>query len=259
MKRLKGMTLLEIVISIAIFALLSLLIVQSITQINTIIRRTTDMNERIYQEKVYVNTHQTAYMDEVTNYEANTTLLSVEYGGVTVNPSVAAVEKVTKNDGSQEAIDRDNRLDSGLHFRFLEFGGIGRDSATTEFNTGFIKLTAQGGSLPEIISVTITAGATQKIYKPGTTDETQSYTLQASELAGGDGKFSDGEEIFTVTFPESTSVVQIDWVLLRNGKNETAKSIHTFPANRVTEGGSYETVGKATEYYYDGRGFGIVK
>ena len=56
MKRLKGMTLLEIVISIAIFSLLSLLIVQSITQINTIIRRTTDMNERIYQEKVYVNT-----------------------------------------------------------------------------------------------------------------------------------------------------------------------------------------------------------
>ncbi len=259
MKRFKGMTLLEVVISIAIFALLSLLIVQSITQINTIIRRTTDMNERIYQEKVYVNTHQTAFMDEVTNYEANTTLLSVEYGGVTVNPTVEAVERVTKNDGSADAIARDDRLDSGLHFRFLEFGGIGHSSSATEFNTGFIKLTAKGGSLPEIVSVTITAGGTQKIYKPGTKDETQSYTLQASELVGGDGKFSDSEEIFTVQFPDSTSVVQIDWVLVRNGKNETAKSIHTFPANRVTEGGTYETVGKATEYFYDGRDFGIVK
>lgn len=262
MKRLKGMTLLEIVISIAIFSLLSLLIVQSITQINTIIRRTTDMNERIYQEKVYVNTHQTAFMDEVKTYEANSInpLLSVVYGGVTVHPNTDAIERVTKNDGSQKSIDRDNRLDSSLHFRFLEFGGVTTGSSPIDFNTGFITLQARGSSVPEIISVKISAGGTQKIYEPGTTNETQSYILTADKLSGGDGIVTDGELLFKVEMPETTSVVQIEWKLRRNGKEETATSVHTFPANRLNEAdGSYQTVGKATAYFYDGTNFGIVK
>ncbi len=259
MKRVKGMTLLEIVISIGIFALLSLLIVQCITSINVIIRRTTDMNERIYQEKVYVNTHQTAFMDDVHSYAAHATELSVQYGTFKASPVVEAVERVTKNDGSQEAIDRDNRLDSNLHFRFLEFGGIARQDATEEFNTGFITLEAQGGSVPEIVSVTVKGGGTQQVYMPGTTNPIQQYVLTAAQLDGGDGKFADGEQMFRVDVPETTSVVIIDWVLVRNGKEETAQSIHTFPANRLTTGGSYETVGKATAYFYDGRAFGIVR
>ncbi len=261
MKRFKGMTLLEVVISIAIFALLSLLIVQSITQINTIIRRTTDMNERIYQEKVYVNTHQTAFMDEVKTYEASATnpLLSVEYGGVVVHPTTDAIERVTKNDGSQEAIDRDNRLDSSLHFRFLEFGGVATQSADTGFNTGFITMEARGASVPEIVSVRISGGGTQKVYEPGTTNETQSYILTADKLDGGDGFVTSGEMLFKVEVPETTSVVQIEWTLRRNGKEETATSVHTFPANRLNADGTYQTVGKATAYYYDGTGFGIVK
>ncbi len=261
MKRYKGMTLLEVVISIAIFALLSLLIVQSITQINTIIRRTTDMNERIYQEKVYVNTHQTAYMDDVKTYEAKATnpKLSVAYGGVVVHPTTDAIERVTKNDGSKESIDRDNRLDSSLHFRFLEFGGVTSSSGTSGFNTGFITMEARGSSLPEIVSVKISGGGTQKVYQPGTTNETQSYILNADNLIGGDGFVIDGEMLFKVEFPKETSVVEIEWKLRRNGKEETAKSVHTFPANRLDASGSYETVGKATAYYYDGTGFGIVK
>lgn len=261
MKRYKGMTLLEIVISIGIFALLSLLIVQSITQINTIIRRTSDMNERIYQEKVYVNTHQTACMDDVKTYEANSTshLLSVEYGGVVAYPNTDAIERVTKNDGSQAAVDRDNRLDSGLHFRFLEFGGVASASSSTGFNTGFITMEAKGSSVPEIVSVKISGGGTQKVYQPGTTNETQSYILTADKLDGGDGFVADGEMLFKVEFPEDTSVVEIEWTLRRNGKEETAKSVHTFPANRLNAEGTYETVGKATAYYYDGTGFGIAK
>ena len=258
MKRLKGMTLLEIVISIGIFALLSLLIVQCITSINVIIRRTTDMNERIYQEKVYVNTHQTAFMDDVQSYAANATSLSVQYGTFEAYPVVQAVERVTKNDGSQEAIDRDTRLDSNLHFRFLEFGGVARQDATEEFNTGFITLEAKGGSVPEIVSVTVTGGTPYQVYKPGTTDPIQQYVLTAAQLDGGDGKFSDGEQMFRVDLPETTSVVIIDWVLLRNGKEETAQSTHSFQANRPNADGTYETVGKATAYFYDGRNFGIV-
>lgn len=259
MKRYKGMTLLEIVISIAIFALLSLLIVQSITQINTIIRRTTDMNERIYQEKVYVNTHQTAFMDEVKTYEASATnpQLSVEYGGVMVHPTTDAIERVTKNDGSQASIDRDTRLDSSLHFRFLEFGGVASGGTPPIFNTGFITMQAKGPSVPEIISVKISGGGTQKVYQPGTTNETQSYILTADKLDGGDGFVAPGEMLFRVDVPESTSVVEMEWIIRRNGKEETVKSVHTFPANRLNADGTYETVGKATAYFYDGTGFGL--
>lgn len=260
MKRYKGMTLLEVVISIAIFALLSLLIVQSITQINTIIRRTSDMNERIYQEKVYVNTNQTAYMVEVKTYEAESTshLLSVEYGGKVAYPNTDAIERVTKNDGSQESLARDARLDSGLHFRFLEFGGVTSASSSSGGATGFITLEAKGSSVPQIVSVKISGGGTQKVYQPGTTNETPSYILPADKLDGGDGFVTDGELLFEVKFPEDTSVVEIEWTFCRNGKEETVKSVHTFPASRLNAEGTYETVGEATAYYYDGTGFGYV-
>lgn len=258
MKRLKGMTLLEIVISIAIFALLSLLIVQVVSTTNTILRTATDLGERIYQEKVYVNTNKKEFMDDVRDYEPNEVSpalnLTVEFGDSELSPLVPVVEKVTKNDGSVEAVARDDRLNSNIHFRFLEFGSTAKVSAVTDFATGGFTLQASGSTVPEIKQITVSTPIGMKIYEPGSTTETNSYVLDASELPGGDGRFSDGEEIISVTMPDSTSEIKLEIVV--EGLDDPITSTFTFQAYKEDAlTGQYQSVGKSTIYIFNGKVF----
>lgn len=258
MKRLKGMTLLEIVISIAIFALLSLLILQVISTTNTILRTATDLSERIYQEKVYVNTDKKEFMNDVRDYEPNLSNpalnLTVEFGTSSLSPQVPVVEKVTTNDGSADAIARDERLDSSIHFRFLEFGSTAKVNSVTDFATGGFTLQASGSSVPEIKQITVSTATGMKIYEPGSTTETNSYVLDASELPGGDGLFSDGEEIVSVTMPDSTSEIKLEIVV--DGLDDPITSTFTFQAFKEDAAtGQYESVGKSTTYIFNGKGF----
>lgn len=276
MKRLKGMTLLEVVIAIGIFALLSLLIVQTVSSVNTVMRITTDLNERIYQEKVYVNTHQTSYLLDAENdagnvleYDpngvTNTLDLSVQYNisdpdtnratGIFLNPGVNVIEKVTTNDGSAEAVARDNRLDSNIHFRFLEFGGIARNSASATLSTGRFSMTATNSGY-EIQKVTITADTGFFVYLPGTTTEVNSYTLDATQLEGGDGQFSAGDTIFVVNAPDRTTAFNYEIEFVMSGSSDvlTVEGRMSSPFRVHTDDGSYQIVSRSSIYYFTANG-----
>ena len=136
-KKLKGMTLIEMIISIAVFAALCGILVMVGTHIDAQSRATNNLKDKIVKESPYA-------ANRVDKYKENTTFptkdmtFQIDYGSKKIN--VHATKHETENvvlDGrsakSQENIK--NGFNSGLNLDYITFDSELTTEATTEAPT----------------------------------------------------------------------------------------------------------------------------
>lgn len=121
MKKLKGMTLMEIVISMAIYGLLALLTVEIMTSMNTLMRATDQLNDRLTYEAKYADNFQTVN-DSGTPFDSTTVTYSIQYGSNWIgDASRQAVEYTIGYDESR--INGTNYV-GDINYRFMSFDKV---------------------------------------------------------------------------------------------------------------------------------------
>lgn len=131
MKKQKGMTLMEIVISMAIYGILALLVTEIMTSMNTLMRVTDQLNDRLAYEAKFADNHQTVN-ESGTPFGSKTITYTVSYGGKLVG-------ETTPSRGIRTVMEYtmgydDSRVDGKTHvgdvnYRFMSFDKVARDPA----------------------------------------------------------------------------------------------------------------------------------
>ncbi len=222
MKRKKGMTLLEVVVSIAIFGLLSILMVQIISSVNAVMKATNDLSERLYTEKTYVNTLEITNLLGVNGIPENDTSTLVDLQGNTIavpddqqlgltviygdsvnddgTPKYSGTAMDTSNSKplteqvlELQAYD-DNPNEEGVHYRFLQFNGdavIGHASAASS-HVFYLRSPEELVNRLDKVTITVT-GADQFLIDPVSKAEVQQRELNTFSINPDTGAFLEIE------------------------------------------------------------------
>lgn len=121
MKKQKGMTLMEIVISMAIYAILALLAVQIMTSMNTLMRVTNQLNDRLSYEAKYADNLQTdkAKQHNLVSYQVTYNNGTPVHGGAALTAQEHTMGyDDTRVNGTNYVVDMD--------YRFMTFGKFER-------------------------------------------------------------------------------------------------------------------------------------
>lgn len=131
MKKQKGMTLMEIVISMAIYSILALLVAEIMTSMNTLMRVTDQLNDRLAYEAKFADNNQTVN-ESGSPFGSKTISYTVSYDGTLVGES-------TPSRGYRSVMEYtmgydDSRVDGSTHvadvnYRFMSFDRVARDPA----------------------------------------------------------------------------------------------------------------------------------
>ena len=137
MKKRKGMTLMEILISMGVYAVLALLATEIMTSMNVLMRSTDQLNDRMSYQAKYADNFQT--QDEHGNSFAKKDITyQIEYGGKLVGN--------TSRNAFQYTIGYDNSRVSGtnyvseVNFRFLSFDKVHRDVSSWPGDTFIVRI-----------------------------------------------------------------------------------------------------------------------
>lgn len=258
MKRVKGMTLLEIVISLAIFALLSTVILQVISTTNNIMKATNYLTERLYMERSHANTNEAAGLDDediALNKSPNA--LSVVYGDQTVVPTVPVKQMTTKTD--VDSMYSSDLYNNTTHYRFLSFNKV--EDSDDERNYGLFFLDLPESEIDTIHELTLKSDTETLSYKKS--------DLEKSELPD-QLLYKNG--MYTIFFELAPGEYQVDlemkWDGNGNGrynevKDATGKDVpepgdriytmtFTFKAYDAADDGDFYEAGESTAYVWRG-------
>jgi len=154
MKR-KGMTLVEIILSIAIYALLALLLTEIMTVVNSTMKSTSQLNTRLNYEAKYADNLQTVdangvtfalnaedvTRDDGTTGKAPAVKVSIEFGGNTLSVDkdgnqLRASEYTTHYNGAISGVD----YHADTNYKFMTFNKVGFPPSAKESDSFWVHL-----------------------------------------------------------------------------------------------------------------------
>ena len=227
MKRKKGMTLLEVVVAIAIFGLLSILLVQIISSVNAVMKATNHLSERLYTEKTYVNTLEKNSLLGINGIAENDTSTLVDLQGNTITlpkdshgndmqlgltviygdsvnddgtPKYSGATMDTNNSKpltkpvlELQAYD-ENPNEDGVHYRFLQFNGeaIGSSSSAATSHVFYLRAPEELVKRLDKVILSVT-GADQYLIDPVNGAKVQKRELNTFSINPDTGAFLEIE------------------------------------------------------------------
>lgn len=130
MKKQKGMTLMEIVISMFIYGLLALLVVEIMTSINATMRATDQLNDRLSYEAKYADNFQTRDENGTAFHENPSVTYSVNYNGKKVGGVDRAATEYTIGYDSSKIKGQVVSSITDINYRFMSFEKVKREPST---------------------------------------------------------------------------------------------------------------------------------
>lgn len=166
-KRLKGMSLMEIVISMAIYGILALLIVEVMSVVNSTMRSTTQLNTRLSYESKFADNQLTAGDAEVL-LTPTAKQITIDYGGTNniVIPTSGASGIIGQEYEANYQSGDANDMSRDIHYRYMVFSetttppGPITDPLEEWLNNGdFMLYLDSDGFSGDILKVEVKSGA----------------------------------------------------------------------------------------------------